>query len=291
MHWASAEPLGEPRDGSRDVNSLTLLGVYSVGIVAASVIGIWVQSVIRLTHTRVQLAMSFVAGLVIGVAMYHLLPHGFERIAGESAIEVAVWWMLVGIVLMVLLLRVFPLHQHDQAEEECEPHGRDSGVDSPSLNWLGIAFGMGLHGLTEGTALGAAVLSRGGDLAGVDLVSFGVFLAIVLHKPLDAFVLLGMMRVAGLGKRYAYVLSVVTALICPLGAFVAFWGIGLLATPADETIGRALAFGAGALVCISLSDLLPEIHFHRHDRFKLTVAFIVGLALAYALHVFENSPH
>ena len=271
------------------MNSLALLGVYSVGIVAASVIGIWVQSVIRLTHTRVQMAMSFVAGLVIGVAMYHLLPHGFERISGEHAIEVAVWWMLVGMVLMVLLLRVFPLHQHD--EEECEPNARAGGVDSPSLNWLGIAFGMGLHGLTEGTALGAAVLSREGGVAGVDLVSFGMFLAIVLHKPLDAFFLLGMMRVAGLGKRYAYVLSVATALICPLGAFVAFLGIGLLAAPADETIGRALAFGAGALVCISLSDLLPEIHFHRHDRLKLTVSFIVGLALAYALHLFESSPY
>lgn len=273
------------------MSSLALLGVYSSGILVASVLGIWVQSAISLTHTRVQMAMSFVAGLVIGVAMYHLLPHGFERISGEHAIEVAVWWMLVGMVLMVLLLRVFPLHQHDQSGEECEPTARDGGVDSPSLNWLGIAFGMGLHGLTEGTALGAAVLSREVDVAGVDLVSFGMFLAIVLHKPLDAFFLLGMMRVARLGRRYAYVFSVAVALICPLGAFVAFWGIGLLAAPADETIGRALAFGAGALVCISLSDLLPEIHFHRHDRLKLTVSFVVGLVLAYALHLFEGSPY
>lgn len=271
---------------------LALLGVYSVGILAASVIGIWVQSVFRLTHTRIQMAMSFVAGLVIGVAMYHLLPHGFERISGGHAIEVAVWWMLVGMVLMVLLLRVFPLHQHEHPEEEClDPADLDSDVDSVSLNWLGIAFGMGLHGLTEGTALGAAVLSREVSSSGVDLVSFGMFLAIALHKPLDAFTVLGMMRVARVGKRYAYVLSLILALICPLGAFVTYWGIGLLDMTAGETIGRALAFGAGALVCISLSDLLPEIHFHRHDRLKLTGSFVVGLMLAYALHLIEGAPH
>ena len=157
---------------------------------------------------------------------------------------------------------------------------------------MGIAFGMGLHGLTEGAALGAAVLSREGVTTGVDSVSFGMFVAIVLHKPLDAFFLLGMLRMAGLGRRYGYALSVATALVCPLGAFVAYKGIGLLAEPAaDETIGRALAFGAGALVCVSLSDLLPEIHFHRHDRLKLTVSFVAGLALAYVLHVFEGSPY
>ena len=271
---------------------LTLLGIYSVGILTASVLGIWVQSVFRMTHTRVQIAMSFVAGLMIGVAMYHLLPHGYERIAGEQAIDIAVWWMLVGIVLMALLLRVFPLHEHEHPEDErLGEADRDSDVDFGSLNWLGIAFGMGLHGMTEGTALGAAVLSRETSVTGVDLVSFGVFLAIALHKPLDAFTVLGMMRVAGVGKRYAYAFSVVLALICPLGAFVTFWGLGLLGSAAGETIGRALAFGAGALVCIALSDLLPEIHFHRHDRVKLTSSFLVGLVLSYALHLMEGAPH
>ena len=272
------------------MNPLALLGMYSFGILVASVIGIWVQSAIELTHTRVQMAMSFVAGLVIGVALYHLFPHGVERISGDHPVQIAVWWMLIGIVLMVLLLRVFPLHQHDPTEEKYERFVPKRGADSSSLNWLGIAFGMGLHGLTEGTALGAAVLSRESAVTGIDSVSFGMFFAIVLHKPLDAFFLLGMLRVADVGRRYGYVLSVATALVCPLGAFAAYWGIGLLAAPVDETIGRALAFGAGALVCISLSDLLPEIHFHRHDRLKLTVSFMAGLALAYGLHVFEGSP-
>lgn len=273
------------------MTSLALLGLYSLGILGASVIGIWAQSAIRLTHTRVQITMSFVAGLVLGVAIYHLLPHSVELIAGEGPIGIVAWWMIVGIVLMVLLLRVAPLHDHERAADEClDPVDADGGGDSESLNWLGVAFGMGLHQLTEGTALGAAILSREAGAAGVDLLSFGVFLAIALHKPLDAFFLLGLMRTTKHGKRYAYPLSAATALICPLGALITYWGIGLLGDGSSETIGRALGFGAGALICISLSDLLPEIHFHRHDRIKLTVSFLAGLVLSYALHLLESSP-
>ena len=53
-------------------------------------------------------------------------------------------------------------------------------------------------------------------------------------------------------------------------------------------LGRALAFSAGAFLCVSLGDLLPEIHFHSHDRGKLALAFLLGIALAYAMHALES---
>jgi len=36
-------------------------------------------------------------------------------------------------------------------------------------------------------------------------------------------------------------------------------------------------------LCIALSDLLPDIHFHSHDRGKLIVPLLVGISLAYVL--------
>ena len=53
-------------------------------------------------------------------------------------------------------------------------------------------------------------------------------------------------------------------------------------------IAYTLAFAAGAFVCISLSDLLPEIQFHSHDRGKLLLAFLLGLGFAYALSFVEG---
>ena len=54
-----------------------------------------------------------------------------------------------------------------------------------------------------------------------------------------------------------------------------------------QVVGAALAFSAGVFLCISLGDLLPEVHFHSHDRFKLTLSFVIGIGLAYALRYVE----
>jgi zinc and cadmium transporter len=52
-------------------------------------------------------------------------------------------------------------------------------------------------------------------------------------------------------------------------------------------VGCALAFSAGVFVCISLSDLLPELEFHSHDRLKLSLALLFGVAAAYGIGYLE----
>ena len=262
-----------------------LLAAYCVAIVGASLIGGWIPSAVRMTHMRTQIAMSLVAGLVLGVALYHLLPHGFVLLeeAGESApMDVAAAWAMAGLICMVLLLRVFSFHQHDFSEED----HRDAR--SGSLSWLGIALGLGLHSMIEGLALGASVQAARVHGVGAGLLGGGVFLAIFLHKPLDALSITGTMQAAQVSSRLRRSANLCFALLCPLGALLAFLAAGTLGAAHDAVLGRALAFSAGAFLCVSLSDLLPEIHFHSHDRGKLTAAFLVGIALAYALILVES---
>jgi zinc and cadmium transporter len=52
-------------------------------------------------------------------------------------------------------------------------------------------------------------------------------------------------------------------------------------------LGCGLALSAGFFVCIALADLLPEVHFHDHDRVKLTASLALGILLAVAI---ENLP-
>ena len=77
-------------------------------------------------------------------------------------------------------------------------------------------------------------------------------------------------------------------LVVSSGRVTGFLAAGTLGAALDAVLGRALAFSAGAFLCVSLSDLLPEIHFHSHDRGKLAAAFLVGIALAYALILVES---
>ena len=273
-----------------DLNSLLFLLGYSVAIFAASLLGGKLSDFGTMTHTRTQVVMSLVAGFIIGIAMFHLLPHSLERIPGPDIGTKAVGWMVLGMILMVFLLHIFHFHQHDFSSEASDLYDRHdhggSGVYSRSL--LGVALGLGLHTVTEGVALGASIqvglLHDGGGV----FPGLGVFLAILMHKPLDAYSIIGLMNSAGHGRRARKAANVGFAMLCPLVALASFWGVGFFPWEEGVVVGYALAFAAGAFLCIALSDLLPEIHFHSHDRGKLITSFIIGIGLAYALYYVES---
>lgn len=259
-----------------------LLLAYSGAVFAASMVGGRLSEYGAMTHMRTQLVMSLVAGFILGVALFHLLPHSLERIPGPEPVNAAMLWVVGGMITMVVLLRVFQFHQHDFSDE-ASAHGH-TGNNSHGL--AGIALGLGIHAVTEGFALGASVrigLTEEGVLPGL-----GVCLAILLHKPLDAFSITGTMKQQGKPRRARLAANVGYALICPLAAVSSYVGTGMVAAALEgPVLGYGLAFAVGALLCISLSDLLPEVHFHRHDRGKLLLALLAGVSFAYALYFVE----
>ena len=112
------------------------------------------------------------------------------------------------------------------------------------------------------------------------LPGLGVFAAILLHKPLDALSIETMMRLDGWNERHRGIVNALFALLCPIAAIVFYLGFS---GPIASVLPAALAFSAGAFICIALADLLPEVQFHSHDRFKLTVSFTLGLVIALVL--------
>jgi zinc and cadmium transporter len=52
-----------------------------------------------------------------------------------------------------------------------------------------------------------------------------------------------------------------------------------------------LAFTAGTFLSIATSDLLPELQFHAHDRGKLSLALIAGIAVSALIGGFEMTGH
>lgn len=268
--------------------ALLLLTGYVVAIAAASFAGGWLPSVLGASHVPTQVTMSFVAGLILGVALYHLLPHGVARLEGlglARAVGAAAWWAVLGVALMALMLRFAHFHEHDFSAEGHRGSARSS-------SWVGIALGLGVHTVIEGVALGTSVLALEKAAGGLTFASSGAFLAIFLHKPLDALSITSVMRSADSSERARLTANLLFALLCPVSAFVTIWGAGLLTDARqDAVVGRALALSAGAFLCISLSDLLPETHFHSHDRGKLAACFLAGIGLAYALHLVEAEAH
>lgn len=278
-----------------------LLVIYCLAIAGFSLVGGLLPNWVRMTHTRTQSAMSFVSGLMLGVAFFHLLPHGVAMLGGPAATDIAVRWLMLGLIAMLLLLRMFHFHQHDFSDEEehlhnhNHDHDHDHAAAAPTrrqantvhrMSWLGIALGLGVHTLIDGIALGAVML---GEIANgaAGLVGVGVFLAILLHKPLDAMSITTIMAAGGWSRSARATNNLLFALMCPLGALLFFFGVDFLGDNRDYLVAAALAFSAGAFICIALSDLLPEVHFHSHDRTRLTLAFLLGIGLAYAIGALE----
>lgn len=284
-----------------------LLAVYCGAIVVASVFGGVATSAVRITHTRLQLLVSFVGGLMLGVGILHQWPHAVAMLAKGDPASALNWcsgWMMAGLLAMFFLLRTFHFHHHepwdqsgpqaahashthDHDHSHDHHHGHDHSGGAPhgvhGVSWAGVTFGLCLHTILDGVALASSVQAEIGHQHGRLPLAFGTFLGIALHKPLDSLSITSLMLAGGWSPRWRHAVNFGYALMCPLGAWLLM--IGLRAVSAQEQLvgSAALAFSAGVFVSIALSDLLPEVQFHSHDRIKLSAALLLGALLAWAI--------
>ena len=62
----------------------SLLALYGTALFAASLLGSSLPRLLSMTHTRIQIVLSLISGLMLGVALLHLIPHAF---AAAQAID------------------------------------------------------------------------------------------------------------------------------------------------------------------------------------------------------------
>jgi zinc and cadmium transporter len=282
------------------MHPVALLFVFSVLCVVASLAGGWIPLVVRLTHRRMQIAISFVSGIILGIGVLHLVPHSLSM---TGSIDVTVAWLLAGFLFMFFLERFFHFHHHDVADEASESRVDDSDhdhdatcahdhhhspIDSP-FPWTGAVVGLTLHGMVDGVALAAAVqadVSQGlGGWPGI-----GAALAVILHKPFDSLTIGTLMAASGHATKVRYLFNALYSLVTPLGILLFHLAYGRFDAP-SEVLGQALGFAAGTFICIASSDLLPELQFHRHDRTALSIALVAGIALAWSTIFLEEGGH
>lgn len=154
---------------------------------------------------------------------------------------------------------------------------------------MGITVGLSLHTLLDGMALAASVHGESGHRVMFSLFGFGTFLAILLHKPLDAVSITSLMHAGGWSRKSRLWVNLGFSCMCPLGALLFSVGLTSSTSLQQPLIDAALAFSAGIFLCISLSDLLPEMEFHAHNRLQLTVSLLAGILLAYGIRFLEPS--
>ena len=274
---------------------MVLLTVYSAAVVLASVIGGLLPEWIRLTHNKMQLMISFVGGVMLGIAIFHMIPHAKVAFGeGDVRLNQVMWGVMLGLVTTFFLLRWFHFHQHGPAdfgilaneeklassegthvcsehvhathgsatENHQHAHGHSACNHAAThTRWIAVLVGLGLHTLLDGVALASGIAAEiGHGHGGVAIPGLGIFLAVLLHKPLDAVTITSLMHpVTTPARRMA--VNIGFALMCPLGAFLFWLGASWDSSLSAQFAGWGLSFSAGVFLCISLSDLLPEMEF------------------------------
>ncbi|HEV3341785.1 MAG TPA: ZIP family metal transporter [Pirellulales bacterium] len=277
-----------------------LLAIYCASIVFASLLGGCLPLLFRLTHVGLQIAMSFVGGAMLGVGLLNMLPHANEACHHDPYVPAIC--LLCGFLVMFFVERVFHFHHHDapvDAEGACDHddhehpphhHHHDHSHGQPQrLTWGAALAGLVLHSALDGIALAASVQAE--SESGATWAGWVVFAAICLHTPFDSLTLGTLMAVAGRSAALRHAVNALYALAVPLGAI--FFSLVANKTAGGEwsLTGAMLAFSAGTFLYIATSDLLPELQFHSHDGWKLSLALLAGIALAGVGAYFDHAGH
>lgn len=279
-----------------------MLFIYCVAVFLIALMGGWFILALRLNHTRLQIALSAVAGLMLGIGLMNFIPHAIHQNHSPAG---TMRWVLCGFLLMFFLQRLFFYHHHHSLESDYapKPQATDSSIkdhpqDTPTLphshaaahkgiSWFGTAVGLSLHSLVDGIVLATAATFTIHPTQSI-WTGLGVALAVILHKPFGAAAISTLMTSEGCSRSMQQVVNLLFALVTPLAALFFYMGIASITQAHPVFQGNALAFCAGTFLCIACADLLPELQFHAHDRLKLTFSLLIGLTVAFLLGYFGH---
>lgn len=167
---------GETPELRRQATMAITLTAFCLAILTVSILGGLLPLAAVLTHTRLQVYLSFSAGTMLGAAFFHMMPEAV-RVGSIATIP----WVSFGLLALFFLERFFSFHQHEPHPHEPHTHDPVASSDahgmthtphdpttictgstaargaatSPAgsaLPWGSAAFGLMIHSLVGGVA-------------------------------------------------------------------------------------------------------------------------------------------
>ncbi len=235
---------------------LAIAAVSAISLVGAFFLSVSVGRLERLLFFLV----SFAAGALLGDAAFHLLP----EIAADNQFSFSTSALIIlGILIFFIVEKYF--HWQHCHEPECLEHGSSRRRALVAINLIGDA----VHNFIDGLIIA-------GSFAVSPLLGFSTTLAVFLHEIPQEIGDFAILIHAGLSRRRALALNLLSAGAAFLGG-----GLFFIFPNTATAITAVLPFTVGGFLYIALSDLIPELHRERrplHSAFQL-VGIIFGLVV------------
>jgi zinc and cadmium transporter len=208
------------------------------------------------------------AGLLLTVALTHLLPESFHSDADPHTLG---WVLLISILAFFVLEKSALIHHthHHEGDAHHHEHGHDAH-EAGRGGWP-ILIGDAFHNFADGMVIAAAFLL---DWKAGVLATLAVMAHEIPHEVGDFMILLN----AGFSKRKAFVFQLISGSSAVLGGIVGYFVLDAAGT----LLPYALTVAAASFIYISLSDLLPEMMRRKSLRHSVPEVLLVlaGVALA-----------
>ena len=193
---------------------------------------------------------GFAAGVMAAASVWSLLLPAIDQCTGMGRLAflpaVAGFW--IGVLFLLLLDRAAPRLQADA--------GDAGGPRSAFVRATKLALAVTIHNLPEGMAVGAvyAGLLRGSagiSAAGAMTLAMGIA---IQNFPEGAIISMPL-RAEGASAGRSFLCGALSGAVEPIGALLTIW-LSSLVLPALPCL---LAFAAGAMLCVVVEELIPEI--------------------------------
>jgi len=211
--------------------------------------------------------LGFAGGIMLAISVFELMPEAVEN----GSMITAITGFVLGSLMMFGLDKVIP-HSHLSSSADLAVENSDKIKVEDSILRTGylILFGITLHNLPEGLAIGAGLESS-------PEVGLYIAIAIALHNIPEGLAIAGPLKVGGVSNGKLFLFTLGAGLMTPVGALIGllFFNISTI------FIAGSLAFAAGAMVYIVNDELIPQAN-SLHSHFA-NAGIIVGLLIGFSI--------
>lgn len=220
--------------------------------------GACIALLLRATNRRLCAAlMGISGGIMLSAVFFDMLPHSLEH---------AVWYVVLagaalGALAMFIVTKLVP---HIDADEYDEAVIHDIKSKRLARSGVLLALGIAIHNLPQGIALGGGV----GHSAALTLA-----LLLLLHNIPEGMAMAIPLKVGGVKRGKIIFIALMAALPTVVGAMIG----AAMSAVSELFIGASIAFAAGAMLYLTLKELIPQA-FGMEKSVATLVFLIVGAA-------------